>query len=46
MKELKEVQKKYENLIKKIKYLNELIWKLLFFKNVEFPKKIHPNTMK
>lgn len=46
MDEVRDIKKKYENLIKKIKYLNELIWRKKILEIIEFPKKIHPNTLK
>lgn len=41
-----QLQKRFEALIKKITALEELIWKKNMLNNVEFPKKIHPNTKK
>ena len=46
MEEIKSLQKKYEIIIKKLKFMNELIWRKKIFVIIEFPKKIHPRTLK
>ncbi len=41
-----ELKKRFDTLVKKIQELEELIWRKKMLEEVEFPKKIHPNTKK